>query len=124
MLIDVSQLLGSKVPPISTIPGVEARGIKYVDFSDLVVPDITYCKLKPSGEINSCSPPRTTDIHSLMFGEYTMMVCPRMGYTFVSSTPKRDRAPMLDVLSTTASLGIVVKLTKTGCVDYCTTFSS
>src|SRR5712691_2074407 len=73
MLSDVSQLLTSKVPPSSTIPGVEARGITYVDFSDLAVPDITHYELRSPGEIKS-SPPRTADIHSLTFGEYTIMV--------------------------------------------------
>src|SRR6267154_5396027 len=74
MLIDVSQLLASKVPPSSTIPGVEARGITYVTFSGLVAPDITHYELRPSEEIKSCSPAGATVMHSLTFGEYTSMV--------------------------------------------------
>ena len=74
MLIDVSQLLGSKVPPSSTIPGVEARGIKYVKFSGSIAPNITHYELRSSGEIKSCSPAVETVMHSLTFGEYTSMV--------------------------------------------------
>jgi len=52
MLIEVSQLLGSKVPPSNTIPGVEARGIKYITFSGgVVLPVITHYELESSEEV-------------------------------------------------------------------------
>ena len=51
MLTDVSQLLGSKVPPSNTIPGVEARGITYVTFSGLVVPNITHYQSSHLGNL-------------------------------------------------------------------------
>jgi hypothetical protein len=47
----VSQLFASRVPPSSTIPGVEARGITYVTFSDLAIPDIRHDELRPPREI-------------------------------------------------------------------------